>query len=69
MSKLWGVIKSLQIILFLPLTTADFPSNVDLLYYFMNSNFNIEIVPSTSLSFGYLPMYGGTYESRTQFSD
>ena len=69
MSKLWGVIKSLQIILLLPMTTADFPANVQLLYYFMSSNFNIELVPSKSLSFGYLSMYGGSYESATQFSD
>ena len=62
MSKLWGLIKPLQIILLLPMTLADFPPNVQLLYYFMNSNFNVELVPTTSLSFGYLPMYGGAYE-------
>lgn len=69
MSKLWGVIKSLQIILLLPLTLVDIPPNVQLLYFFMNSNFNIEIVPSATLNFGFLPLYGGSYQSATQFSD
>jgi hypothetical protein len=68
MNKLWGVIKSLQIILLLPLTRAHIPPNVQLLYYFMNSNFNIEIVPSTTLSFSFLPLYGGDYQSASSFS-
>lgn len=41
MNKLWGMNKALQIILMLPLTFVDIPPNVQLLYFFMNSNFNI----------------------------
>lgn len=62
MNRLWGVIKSLQIILLLPLTLVDIPPNVQLLYFFMNSNFNIQLVPSTTLSFSFMSLYGGGYD-------
>lgn len=61
MNKLWGMIKALQIILMLPLTHVDIPPNVQLLYFFMNSNFNIQLVPSSTTSFQFFPLYGGNY--------
>lgn len=63
MNKLWGMIKALQIILMLPLTFVDIPPNVQLLYFFMNSNFNIQLIPSTSMNFEFLTLYGGNYET------
>jgi|LauGreDrversion4_2_1035121.scaffolds.fasta_scaffold32681_1 hypothetical protein len=68
MNKLWGVVKSLQIILLLPLTLVDIPQNVKLLYFFMNSNFNLQLVPSSSLSFSFLPFYGGNYSAATSYN-
>lgn len=51
MSRLWGMIKSIQIILMFPLTLVDIPANVQLLYFFMTYNFNMELVPLDDLSF------------------
>ena len=68
MNRLWGVIKSLQVILLLPLTLVDIPPNVQLLYFFMNSNFNIQLVPSSTLSFAFMNLYGGEYQEPTEFN-
>jgi hypothetical protein len=69
MNKLWGMIKALQIILMLPLTYSDIPPNVQLLYYFMNSNFNIQLIPSSSDPITLFPLYGGSYPSQEAFTD
>jgi hypothetical protein len=54
MNRLWGIIMSVQIILVFPLILVDIPSNVQLLYFFMNQNMNMQILPLDSLSFKFL---------------
>lgn len=54
MSRLWGMIKSIQIILMFPLTLVDIPPNVKLLYFFMTYNFNMDMLTIDYLSFKFL---------------
>ena len=59
MNRLWGMIKSIQIILMFPLTLIDIPANVQLIYYFMTYNCNLQLIPIdaylfTLLDFGSL---------------
>ena len=54
MNTFWGIIKSVQIILLYPLILVDIPPNVQLLYFFMNQNLNIQILPLDFLIFKFL---------------
>ena len=63
MSQLWGMIRSLQIILFLPLTLVNMPPNVQLLYFFMTFNCNFQFLP---IGHSFQMDYGGT---STPFND
>ena len=45
MNRLWGMIRPLQIIIMLPLTLINIPPNVQLLYFFMANNFNMQFIP------------------------
>ena len=67
MSKLWGMIRSLQIILFLPLTLVNMPPNVQLLYFFMTYNFNFYFIPLGSISLNMLSF--GSKEAESPFND
>ena len=42
MNKLWRLIDSLQIISTLPLMKVEFPSNVDIVYQFLDGNSNLQ---------------------------
>lgn len=52
MSRLWGLINSIQIIVLMPLISLNFPANVQLVYSFISYNMNFQIVPID------LPAYG-----------
>ena len=65
MSRLWGLIKTLQIILLLPLTLVDIPANVQLLYFFMTYNFNLEFLNLDALKFKFITIE----DTYTQESD
>jgi hypothetical protein len=45
MSRLWGLIGSMQLIVMMPLMSVNIPGNVQLLYYFINYNMNFQIIP------------------------
>ena len=45
MSRLWGLIGSMQLIVMMPLMSVNMPGNVQLLYYFINYNMNFQIIP------------------------
>jgi hypothetical protein len=44
------MIRAIQIILLLPLTLVTIPPNVQLLYFFMTFNFNMQLIPLGSFS-------------------
>lgn len=69
MSRLWGMIKSIQIILMFPLTLVEIPANVQLLYFFMTYNFNMELVPLDSLSFQFMDFESSSYPVQVPFND
>ncbi|TNV74823.1 hypothetical protein FGO68_gene10275 [Halteria grandinella] len=51
MSRLWGNINSIQIVLQLPLCSVRMPANVQLIYYFIQYNFNIELIQLDFIDF------------------
>lgn len=64
------MIKSIQIILLFPLTLVEIPPNVQLLYFFMTYNFNMELIPSDILSLNFLDFGEYSYDSITEhFND
>ena len=67
MNRLWGMIKSLQITLMLPLCLVSMPANVQLLYFFMNSNLNLQFL--SFLNFNFLTYYSDVYPEETPISD
>ena len=52
MSRLWGMIGSMQLIVLLPLIKVNIPGNVQLIYYFINYNMNFQIIPMDLESYG-----------------
>jgi hypothetical protein len=61
MSRIWGMIKSLQIILLFPLALVNIPPNVQLLYFFMTYSCNTELVPS---DFDYVEEASGPFNDK-----
>ena len=45
MSRLWGMISSMQLIVLMPLISVSIPGNVQLLYYFISYNMNFQVIP------------------------
>lgn len=45
MSRLWGMIDAIQIIVLLPLSSLSFPANVQLVFNFLQNNMNFQIIP------------------------
>ena len=54
MSKLWGLISSMQFIVLLPLMSVRIPANVQLIYYFISYNMNWQIIPMDLEAYGIL---------------
>jgi hypothetical protein len=54
MSRLWGLINSMQIIVMMPLISVEFPANVQLVYYFLSYNMNFQIIPLDLNAYGIL---------------
>jgi hypothetical protein len=45
MTRLWGMITSMQIIVLMPLLSVDIPQNIHLVYQFISGNMNFQMVP------------------------
>ena len=54
MSRLWGLISSMQFIVLLPLMSVRIPANVQLLYNFILFNMNWQIIPMDLQAYGVL---------------
>lgn len=54
MSRLWGLISSMQLIVLMPLMSISLPANVQLLYLFIKDNLNFQILPLDLSSYGIL---------------
>ena len=54
MSRLWGMISSMQLIVLMPLMSVSIPGNVQLLYYFISYNMNFQIIPMDLQAYGIL---------------
>lgn len=69
MNRLWGMIKSLQVTLMLPLCQVWMPANVQMLYFFMNYNLNLQLFSLSFLDFTFLTYLSQSYPEERAFSD
>lgn len=45
MTRLWGMINTMQFIVLMPLVSANVPANVYLVFYMIQANLNMQVLP------------------------